>query len=117
MQPLVLVAFLASFVALWLSFNLRLTTHRWVWVGRLGAALVMGLAISGMHYIGMAAAQFPLGAICRGGVALDNQWLAAAVSIAAFSLLIITLAAVCSIRIWRHARVGTRAGWKKRIRS
>jgi diguanylate cyclase (GGDEF)-like protein len=89
----VLVAFLASFVALWLTLNLRLTTHRWVWIGRLGAAVLMGLAISGMHYIGMAAALFPLGAICRGGVALDNQWLVPVVSIAAFLLLGITLIA------------------------
>ena len=45
-------------------------------MGRLGAAVIMGLAIAGMHYVGMAAAQFSVGAICRGGVALDNQWLA-----------------------------------------
>jgi diguanylate cyclase len=89
----VLVAILASFAALWLTFNLRRTTHRWVWMARLGAAVIMGLAIAGMHYIGMAAAQFQIGAICRGGVALDNQWLALVVSIATFSLLIITLVA------------------------
>lgn len=89
----VLVAVAASFVALWLTFNLRRTTHRWVWVARLGAAMIMGLAIAGMHYVGMAAARFQIGAICRGGVALDSQWLAVVVSIAAFSLLIITLVA------------------------
>jgi diguanylate cyclase (GGDEF)-like protein len=89
----VLVAILASFVALWLTFNLRHTTHRWVSMARLGAAVIMGLAIAGMHYIGMAAAQFQLGAICRGGIVLDNQWLALVLSIAAFLLLIITLIA------------------------
>jgi diguanylate cyclase len=89
----VLVAILASYAALWLTFNLRRTTHRWVWVARLGAAVIMGLAIAGMHYTGMAAARFQIGAICSGGVALDNQWLAVAVSIATFSLLIITLVA------------------------
>jgi len=89
----VLVAILASFAALWLTFNLRRTTHHWVWMARLGAAVIMGLAIAGMHYTGMAAARFQIGAICSGGVALDNQWLALVVSIAAFSLLIITLVA------------------------
>jgi diguanylate cyclase len=89
----VLVAILASFVALWLTFNLRRTVHRWVSAARLGAAVIMGLAIAGMHYIGMAAAQFQVGAICRGGVALDHQWLAVVLSIAAFLLLSITLIA------------------------
>jgi diguanylate cyclase len=89
----ILVAILASFVALWLTFNLRRTTQHWVSAARLGAAVIMGLAIAGMHYIGMAAAQFQPGAICRGGVALDNQWLALVLSIAAFLLLIITLVA------------------------
>jgi diguanylate cyclase len=89
----VLVAIVASFVALWLTFNLRRTTHRWLSLARLGAALIMGLAIASTHYIGMAAAQFQIGAICRGGVALDNHWLALAISIAACLLLITTLIA------------------------
>jgi diguanylate cyclase len=101
----VLVAVLASFVALWLTFNLRHTAHRWVWLARLGSAVIMGLAIAGMHYIGMAAARFAVGAICRGGVALDNQWLALVVSIAAFSLLVITLVAgVFDAHMETHAR-------------
>jgi diguanylate cyclase len=62
-------------------------------LARLGAALIMGLAIASTHYIGMAAAQFQIGAICRGGVALDNHWLALAISIAACLLLITTLIA------------------------
>jgi diguanylate cyclase len=101
----VLVAVLASFVALWLTFNLRRASHRWVWMARLGAAVIMGLAVAGMHYIGMAAAQFAVGATCSGGVALDNQWLALVVSIATFSLLIITLVAgVFDAHLEMHAR-------------
>lgn len=101
----VLVAILASFAALWLTFNLRRTNHRWVWMARLGAAVIMGLAIAGMHYTGMAAAQFPMGAICSGGVTLDNQWLALVVSITTFSLLIITLiAGVFDAHLEMHAR-------------
>jgi PAS domain S-box-containing protein len=56
---------------------------------RLGAALIMGLAISGMHYTGMAAAQIANGAYCLGGRPIDNQWLAMAVSLIAVALLAI----------------------------
>jgi len=37
---------------------------------RVGAAMIMGLAVVGMHYTGMAAAQFADGAFCYGGNAL-----------------------------------------------
>jgi diguanylate cyclase len=85
------VAVTASFAALWLTFRLRSGTHRLIWLARLGAAVIMGLAIAGMHYTAMAAAEFQAGAFCRGGVVLDNQWLAISVAIAALALLVITL--------------------------
>jgi NO-binding membrane sensor protein with MHYT domain len=43
------IAVVASSVALWLAFKLELTWHL------IGAALVMGVAVCGMHYTGMAA--------------------------------------------------------------
>jgi len=46
----VVIAIVASIVALWLSFNLR---HAWE---KLVAGFVMGAAIAGMHFTGMAAA-------------------------------------------------------------
>jgi NO-binding membrane sensor protein with MHYT domain len=48
----IVIAVVASTVALWLAFNLR------GWVQMLGSALVMGVAVCGMHYTGMYAAQF-----------------------------------------------------------
>jgi diguanylate cyclase (GGDEF)-like protein len=57
----------------------------------IGAAAVMGLAISGMHYTAMAASRFALGAFCRGGVTLQNSWLAAAIGMFALGLLAVTL--------------------------
>ncbi len=51
------VAIGASGLALWLAFHLR-RNLRGVLLLRLGAALVMGIAVAGMHYIGMAAAHF-----------------------------------------------------------
>lgn len=76
----VLIAICASFVALWLFFNLRDANNSFrQQVVRIGAALVMGLAIAGMHYTAMAASHFAIGAFCRGGVTLQNSWLAAAI--------------------------------------
>jgi NO-binding membrane sensor protein with MHYT domain len=48
----VVIAIGAATAALWLAFR---TTKRWQ---KIGAAFVMGLAISGMHYTGMRAATF-----------------------------------------------------------
>lgn len=45
----IVIAVAASSVALWLAFRLELTWHV------VGAALVMGVAVCGMHYTGMAA--------------------------------------------------------------
>ncbi|EKE77920.1 signaling protein [Gallaecimonas xiamenensis 3-C-1] len=55
----VLVAISASVAALWLAFNLNPNRDRSPWWQRLLAALVMGVAICGMHYTGMAAAIMP----------------------------------------------------------
>ena len=48
----IVIAVVASMVALWLAFNLR---GPWQMIG---SALVMGLAVCGMHYTGMAAETF-----------------------------------------------------------
>jgi NO-binding membrane sensor protein with MHYT domain len=46
------IAMFAATAALWLAFHARKTSHRAV------AALVMGTAVSSMHYTGMAGAEF-----------------------------------------------------------
>jgi diguanylate cyclase len=89
----IMIAVIASFAVLWLAFKLRCANFRYLTAARAGAALIMGLAIAGMHYTGMAAAEFQPGAICRGGIALDSQLFAVSISIATFSLLTITLIA------------------------
>jgi PAS domain S-box-containing protein len=53
----ILLAILFSLIALLLAFGLREET-RWSVRRRLGSAMVMGAAISAMHYTGMAAASF-----------------------------------------------------------
>jgi PAS domain S-box-containing protein len=86
-----LIAVMASFAALWLAFNLRAAGSWRLILGRLGAAPIMGAAISGMHYTGMAASRFSSGAFCVGGQPLDNQWLALALGLITVALLTITL--------------------------
>jgi PAS domain S-box-containing protein len=51
------MAIAISFVALWLAFRLRGETGR-ITPTKLAAAAVMGLAVSSVHYTGMAAASF-----------------------------------------------------------
>ncbi|GAA0507615.1 bifunctional diguanylate cyclase/phosphodiesterase [Tatumella terrea] len=56
----IIVAYVASGVALWLAFELR-KGESGIVMRRLQASLVMGVAIAGMHYIGMDAADFKAG--------------------------------------------------------
>jgi diguanylate cyclase (GGDEF)-like protein len=58
-----LIATAASAAALWIAFRLRRETP-YVRLARSGAAVVMGVAIVGMHYTGMAAAGFSDGSFC-----------------------------------------------------
>ena len=53
----ILLAVLFSLIALLMAFGLREET-RWTVLRRAGSAIVMGAAISAMHYTGMAAASF-----------------------------------------------------------
>ncbi|TAJ54678.1 MAG: hypothetical protein EPN60_13100 [Nevskiaceae bacterium] len=68
-----LIAVSASVVALHLAFTLRTQTSGRGTLLRMAAALVMGLAISGMHYTGMAAANIAPGAICGVGAGFDLE--------------------------------------------
>ncbi|BBV97038.1 MULTISPECIES: putative bifunctional diguanylate cyclase/phosphodiesterase [Pseudomonas] len=69
-----LIAVGASAAALWIAFRLRKHTP-YVREIRGLAAVVMGFAIVGMHYTGMAAANFPEGSFCgalAGGLQGDS---------------------------------------------
>jgi len=85
------IAMIAAGAALWIAFRLRKNTP-YVKRVRGGAAVVMGLAIVGMHYTGMAAANFPLGSICkaaRDGVSVG--WLAILIVVVTLAVLAIAL--------------------------
>ncbi|WP_432720908.1 diguanylate cyclase [Jeongeupia wiesaeckerbachi] len=69
-----LIAVSASAVALVIAFRLRSHDSQHFSQARLASALVMGLAIVGMHYTGMAAAQFSAQTICTTPNGLSGNW-------------------------------------------
>ena len=87
------IAVAASAAALQIFFWLRTTSGARGVAFQLLAALVMGLAISGMHYTGMAAASFPLGSICLSADSMGGDLVQTIVSGSTVALLAITLLA------------------------
>ena len=87
-----LIAVVASGAALWIAFNLRRNTP-YVRLARGGAAVVMGVAIVGMHYTGMAAARFADDSFCGAaltglsGKGLDNLVLVTSLAVLVIALL------------------------------
>jgi diguanylate cyclase (GGDEF)-like protein len=87
-----LIAVGASGAALWIAFHLRQHTP-YVRLIRGGAAVIMGIAIVGMHYTGMAAARFADGSFCGAAVngltgkGLDNLVLVTTLAVLSIALL------------------------------
>jgi NO-binding membrane sensor protein with MHYT domain/CheY-like chemotaxis protein len=102
----VLIAVVASALALWIAFRLRRSTPH-VWVPRIVAAVVMGFAIVGMHYTGMAAANFPADSVCMAArVGVHRDSLATLVVLATFCVLGLALiASVFDARLEANARI------------
>lgn len=99
----IVIAVTAAAVALWLSFRLEGLLMK------LGASVVMGAAIAGMHFTGMAAATFTLcltpdPMISGGGI--DSRLLAVTIAGATFVILSLGLAsALFDQRLMRQATV------------
>ena len=83
----VVIAVVASFVGLWLFFRLRKGNSVLMRLARMGAAFIMGIAISGMHYTGMAASRFSPSSFCIGAGTTDQRWLALSIAIPAVAVL------------------------------
>ncbi|MET3512438.1 diguanylate cyclase (GGDEF)-like protein [Pseudacidovorax sp. 1753] len=86
-----LIAWGASAAALLLFFLLRESEGGQARLLQLGAAVVMGLAISGMHYAGMAAAGFVEGSVCLSAGELGGKSLGLMVMAATLLMLMLTL--------------------------
>ncbi|WP_445634221.1 MHYT domain-containing protein [Nostoc sp. DSM 114161] len=68
------IAIGASILALNIAFHLRTPTSTTDWLAKIGSAIVMGGAIAGMHYTGMAAVKFmPTNPIAISGLATTND--------------------------------------------
>ena len=105
----VAVAILASLAALAIAFTLRADSV-WMIYAKYAAALIMGIAISGMHYTGMAAARFAPDTICLSGPLVDNSWMAGTIAVITFLVLSTTrvLSAVDARMASRTARLAAR---------
>jgi diguanylate cyclase (GGDEF)-like protein len=84
------IAVAASCAALWIAFTLR-SNSPWMVYAKLGSAVIMGFAITGMHYTGMAAARFAADSVCLTGPLVGNAWMAGTVTVITSLILCITL--------------------------
>ena len=82
----IVIAILASLAALAIAFTLR-KDSLWMVYAKYIAAVIMGLAITGMHYTGMAAAQFAADTVCLSGSTVDNSWMAGTIALVTFLVL------------------------------
>ena len=91
------IAIGASFIALQLAFHLRTQSYGTGRVYKIGSALIMGNAIAGMHYTGMAAVHFQLTnqLVVPPSYAIDNSMLG--VGIAIVTLVILTSVLMTSL--------------------
>ena len=90
------IAISASCVALWLLFHLRSASADNFFWKRCSSAVVLGMAIAGMHYTGMAAASFAPGSICTAQAEnINNVWLAA--TIAGFTVMMLGITLMGSL--------------------
>jgi signal transduction histidine kinase/CheY-like chemotaxis protein len=85
----ILVAVGAATAALWIAFHLA---RRRAVFTNFGAALVMGAAVSGMHFTAVAAAGFHPDSVClASGLRLDEEWMAYTIGGFTFAILTATM--------------------------
>ncbi|AJX33681.1 histidine kinase [Burkholderia oklahomensis] len=85
------IAIGASTTALWIAHRLCNENQPRVIVKRIAAAGVMGIAITGMHYTGMAAAHFHANAVCMARNGISGAWLGATIALFTATILSATL--------------------------
>ena len=86
------IAVTASYVAIRLSFAASRSKHFIFTPSSLMSAVIMGIAIAGMHYTGMFAANFPVGSVCQATQSgMDSTLLAVTTTLASITILGITL--------------------------
>ena len=87
----IVIAIVAACAAIWMIFTLSHLNERRVGLLKFGAANIMGVAICGMHYTGMAAAIYtPVAGMAVVASATNNTWLALTVTGVALIVLGVT---------------------------
>lgn len=95
----IVIAVTASGAALWMAFHLRQRSSKTRRL-RAGAAVIMGIAIAGMHYTGMAAAQFPKNSVCTmAATGFSSTWMAPLILL--FALAVLSIALITSMLDFR----------------
>lgn len=85
------ISILASALALLIFFHLPDPKGRRGFLWQFGASVVLAIGITGMHYVGMAAAEIPANSICQSADALRGSSLVALIAGSTISLLALTL--------------------------
>ncbi len=85
------IAVVASGAALVICRKVRDVPPNYALAVKLAAALVMGAAICGMHYTGMAAASYPSGAVTADTNTLRGDWMGIPTAVAASIFLLLAL--------------------------
>jgi NO-binding membrane sensor protein with MHYT domain len=93
------IAMVASMAALWLAFNLRGKLQM------LGSALVMGVAVCGMHYTGMSAMELTQGDTLPAG--FEQGLRGEHLGLVIFVVVVILLALALGLSIVRQQRRAT----------
>ncbi len=97
------IAIGASIVALSIAFRFRDQSAGAAWDRKVGSAMLMGAAICGMHYTGMAAAVFPAHSVAAHvAPGLPSMWLAAMIGL--FTVLLLATTLVVTVTDARRAR-------------
>ncbi len=86
----IVIGVVAANAALWMAHTLNIDQSHLI-TKRIGAAFLMGIAITGMHYTGMAAANFHAGSMSDAASDIDPEWLATTIILFTFTILIVTL--------------------------
>jgi len=104
----VLIAVAVSIVALWFAFHYGHGARgAWTWA-KLGSAVLMGLAITGMHYTGMAAATFLSAPVPMSAAATVEDSALGTVAVTGTTIMILGVAILTSL-VARHGEALLRA--------
>jgi diguanylate cyclase (GGDEF)-like protein len=101
----VAIATVTSYGALWVTFKLRRGRALHMALTRAAAALAMGCATAGIHYLTLTAAHFPADAHPLPGTTIDNAWFAIALGLFSLGVMAVTLLTIVyDAYLSRHLR-------------